>query len=328
MARKIDELARITNLRAVPKDGLFGSPFAAGNLDGFLVKAGYTRLGNQAVTAYRVRFKANTWAGDVEMLREAAAGSEALKEALGRKKVPGTLVKALVLEPDALVLNLTYSFVSPRPAKVAAILKALVGLARTFASPIGTACESCGSEAGARVFLADQVPVSVCAGCRSTQDAEAVRQEEDYRRMDSNPFLGLVYGAATAAVLALAWAGVAYAVDRIFAYAAILMGSAIAWMVNRGMGKINLQGRILTVVFTVASVMGGHYLFLLFAVARLKELPISFDLAMTVARVFPTVAFAESTGVLSFVFSLIGAGYVLYANRPPKFRKAFEPLGN
>jgi hypothetical protein len=168
--------------------------------------------------------------------------------------------------------------------------------------------------------------VRVCTPCRLRQDLEAERQEAEYAQRDSNPLLGTLAAAGTAAALALAWGGIAYATNHVYAYLAVFMGIAIAWSMNKGMGKVNLYGRALTVVLTLGAVVAGDYVFILLAVSRQLAAPLSTALAATVAREFGRLAYGEGTGFISLLFGVIGAGYILYVNRPPVFKKHFRSL--
>jgi len=326
--KKVCELAQLAGLRVAKKAGFNGESFAVGDLQGFLVTAAWTRKGNQAGVSIHVRFKSQSWSGGPEGLRTAAAESQELKEVLRKKKVPASLLKALVQGPDSIGLFWRYSFFAPKPSTVLGILRALTGIAARFAQPIAGTCESCGASSGVEVMLADWIPVSVCSNCRLRQDAEAQRQEEEYTRLESNAVLGIAFGVGAALVLGALWGGIAFGIHRIFAYGAILIGIAIAWAINKGMGKVNLLGRVLTVLLTLGSVFWGDYVCILLSSAKHLDTSIGFGLATAVAQHFFEIEFSEGSGFLSLLFGLIGAGYVLYSNRPPKFRKHYQSINS
>jgi len=240
--------------------------------------------------------------------------------------VPGSLLKGLTPGPDLRSRFWQYSLFSPKASTLLGILRVLTGVAQRFAQPIGGACESCGATSGAQICLADWVPVSICSNCRLRQDAEAQRQEEEYVRADSNAVLGIAFGVGMALALGLAWGGIAYGINRIFAYGAILIGVAIAWAINKGMGKVNLLGRVLTVLLTLGTVFWGDYVFILLSAAKHLDKPLGLELATVVAQKFFEIEFSEGSGFLSLLFGLVGAGYILYGNRPPKFRKHYQPI--
>jgi len=325
--KRVAELARLGGLHTATKAGMGGESLAAGTLQGFLVAASWTRRGNQAGVYCLVRFKPDSWTGGPEALRTAASESRELMEALNKKKVPGALLKGLELGPDGFLLFWPYSFFTPKPDRVLAILRALTALAARYAQPIGGTCEDCGTQSGVQTMLADWIPVSVCRGCQLRQDAEAQQEEEAYARLEPNPVLGITYGLGMAFALALAWGGVAFVINRIFVLGGILIGFSIAWAINKGMGKVNLVGRALTVLLTLASVFAGDYVFILLSSAKHLDRTLDLDLAFSVANRFLEIEFSEASGYLSLLFALIGAGYILYINRPPTFRKHYQPLG-
>jgi hypothetical protein len=45
------------------------------------------------------------------------------------------------------------------------------------------------------------------------------------------------------------------------------------------------------------------------------------------AQHFFEANFQNGSGYISLLFALVGAGYILYMNRPPRFRVTYEPLG-
>ena len=143
----------------------------------------------------------------------------------------------------------------------------------------------------------------------------------------SNPLAGLLYGAAVGVVLAVLWGGIAYLINRIFLWGAIGIGVALAWAINRGMEKVNLFGRMLTVFLTLATVIVGDYLFILFSAAKEVEGGLNLRLAVLVAQEFFEADFKHGSGYVSLLFALVGAAYILYVNRPPKFQVKYEPLG-
>ncbi len=50
------------------------------------------------------------------------------------------------------------------------------------------------------------------------------------------------------------------------------------------------------------------------------------DLARRVAQHFVEINYSAGSGGISLFFALIGAGSILYSNRPPVFRKHYQPL--
>lgn len=325
-AKRLNALAALSGLKRTAK-GPWGGPAVAGSLQGFPVAVAWTRTDRQAAVSILVRFAKGSWTGGPDGLKGLAEGSEPLRAAFGKSVVPKAVLKRLTLLDDGVLLTWPFSFFSPKAEQAFAVLQALVGLVARVAKPVAGSCEGCGRETREGLWLADGVPSRICGGCRQSQDAEALRLMEAYDRLESNPLLGLLYGLAAAALLAGLWGGVAYALNRIFLWGAIGIGVALAWAVNKGMAKVNLFGRILTVLLTVGTVLAGDYLFILLTVAKEAEGGLSLGLAQVLASRFWQLEFAEASGAMSLLFGLVGAGYVLYANRPPRFQVRYEPLG-
>jgi hypothetical protein len=237
-----------------------------------------------------------------------------------------SILKRLALIEDGVLLTWPFSIFSPKAEQAFAVLKGLVDLVGRVAKPVAENCEGCGKETREGLWLAGGVPGRICGGCRQSQDAEALRLMEAYERMDSNPMLGLLYSLVAAAVLAGLWGGLAYALNRIFLWGAIGIGVALAWAISKGMAKVNLFGCILTVLLTVGTVLAGDSLFILLTVGKEAEGGVSLGLAQVLASRFWQVEFAEASGFMSLLFGLVGAGYILDANRPPKFQVRDEPL--
>lgn len=324
--KRLVHLAELARLKTVTK-GPWQGPAVAGSMQGFPVAAAWNRTDSQAQVSFLVRFAKGSWSAGPEGLSTFASTSEELREATGKKTIPKAMLKSFQLLEDGILCHWPFSLFSPKPKVVAAVLKALVGLAVKVAKPVAEQCEGCGREAREGLWMADGVPMRICASCRVSQDEQARRAQEAYEGLASNPLAGVLYGAVTGLVLAALWGGIAYLINRIFLWGAIGIGIALAWAINRGMEKVNLFGRMLTVLLTLATVIAGDYLFILFSAAKDVEGGLSVRLAALAAQHFYEVDFQNGSGYVSLLFALVGAGYILYVNRPPKFHVKYEPLG-
>lgn len=324
--KRLVRLADLTGLKAVAK-GPWQGPAVVGSMQGFPVAAAWSRNQNHSQVSFLARFAKGSWSAGPDGLSAFALNSEELRVATGKKTVPKNLLKSFKLMEDGILCHWQFSLFSPKPEVVAAVLKALVGLAVKTAKPVAEQCEGCGRETREGLWMADGVPTRICTPCRASQDEQARRAQEAYDGLVSNPLAGLLYGAVTGVVLAVLWGGLAYLINRIFLWGAIGIGVALAWAINRGMEKVNLFGRMLTVLLTLATVLAGDYLFILFSAAREVEGGLSLRLAILAAQHFFEADFQEGSGYMSLLFALVGAGYILYVNRPPKFQVKYEPLG-
>ena len=129
-----------------------------------------------------------------------------------------------------------------------------------------------------------------------------------------------------AVAAALAWGGGAYGLQKIFLYAAFVIGFGVAFAVHKGMGKINLYGRIAAILLTMASVLAGDFFFMcLSASAGLHE-PLSFDLAARALPHFVAFEFSDSSGYVSVLFGILGAIGTLVMSRRPVQNRVFVPI--
>ena len=319
-------LAEILNLKSLEKGGPLGAACAIGLIDGFPIAVAWTRRQKQPSVGFLLRFRSGTLKIDPQALGERLAASNDLLTALGKK--PGSNLKLnLTLTQDSLLFFWDYALVAPKPEPVAKVLATLLAAVRDQAQPIGSDCEVCNGRSVGELGCVSGALISVCSGCRERMWEEDRRASEEYAARPSNPMLGTAAGLAAAALCAVLWGVVAYGLERIFLYAGILFGLAIAWTVNKGMGKVNLYGRALTVVLTIVSVLAGDFIFLFLSAADQLAAPKSLALARLVAANFVNIEFSNADGYLSLLFALVGAGFILYANRPPANRREFVRVG-
>ncbi len=319
-------LAKNLNVNTLQKGGPFPSPTAIGMMDGYPVAAAWTKFGQQNAVAILLRFKTGSLKTDAASAGEQIASSSEVLAALSKPKLSTAERRSIRFDEDSLRIDLPWSFRAASPDTVAAVIRALHGILSKISSPVGTACESCNGSSG-ELYCVDGIPRSICPGCRERDGAEGRRQAEIYAGQPANLPMGTLAGITACITMAILWGGVAYAIERIFLYGAILMGLAIAWSVNRGMGKVNLYGRVLAISLTLCSVLLGDYLFILLSTAQEWGESISLEMARLVAAEFPALEFAGgSTGWISLIFGAAGAGYVLWKNRPPALERQMIPV--
>ena len=148
----------------------------------------------------------------------------------------------------------------------------------------------------------------------------------NYEAIEPNYPNGLVLGVLAAVLGGLAWGLVAYGINRIFLYGAILIGYLVAQAVIKGTRKVTRFGQILIPVLTIASVLFGDAIFYTLSVMKSESLPFSMKLLSAVVVHLWEIE-KEGGGILSLLFALVGAGYALFAARKPKFKAAFQQLG-
>lgn len=289
---------------------IFGHKSGAliGVRDGYLIAVGLGKADDRRSSAVRLIVRYGRM--------EPALVKEALKPAKGD-------FKTLKVEPTATAAVRTYSFGKPKTADVSADVESMLAALPGVASSSSGKCEDCGREQR-EVVLFNHVPGYHCSGCqqqiRQKLDATAMQ----YDALETNLPMGLVYGVAAALAGSIAWGGVAYVSNHIFLYGAILIGLQVGKAVVKGIGKIDMAGRILIGVLTVASVVFGDAIFFTLVVMREKHLPFSLLLMQQIVAHLGEI---ESANFASVIFALIGADIIMYGTRKPSFKANFVPLG-
>lgn len=324
-----DNVARLAETlkltRLAKGDTSFGAA-AVGMMDGFPVLASWTRVNRTNALVFLVRFRKGTLRTGTDLLEERVATSPELLSAISKSKLPSADRKSIRAGEDCLRLDLHWSLKAPAAETAAAALRVLQRIVADSAEPIGSTCEECGGTSG-ELYCVNSLPTSICASCREREGEEGRRRAEAYANMSPNVMMGTAAGLFACLVMALLWGGVAYASDRIWLYGAILMGVAIAWAVNRGMGKVNTYGRALAIVLTLGAVILGDYIFILLSVAKQMGAPVGATMAHVVAQHFVEVEFGGgSTGWMSLLFGAVGAVYILWKNRPPALQPRMVPI--
>lgn len=318
-------LASLLKIETMDRSGPVGVASAAGSLDGFPVAVAWTKQDRASIVRIVVRCRRASLSSSPESIRGSIESNPKILAALGRKKLSSYERKSLVVAPDGIAFVWQYAFRAPKPEAVANVVRALVDVAASAARPVGAVCEKCDQQAG-ELFAIDGALTCICAGCREKAGEEDRAKIAAYAALDSRPLAGILAGVAVAALMAIAWGAVAYALDRVFLFASFLIGGAIAWAVNRAAGKVTVLGRGVTVALTIASVMAGDYIFIVLTAGKALHRSVDASLLADVAGAFLQIEFSESSGWISLLFALLGAGYILYVNRPPVAKRKMVPV--
>jgi hypothetical protein len=307
------QVATVAGLQHYPQQGPWGrkSGSAMGTRDGYVTAIGFTRDRQGSRVVILLRFK---------KLEQPELVKSAVKSAAIKKGKLGEVGNSF------LRWEWTYSFTKPKAEEVANLANALREAIRPVTVGFDGRCEQCTSASTPSLTLMNGLPTFICAGCQ-----EKVRQGLDqaavnYEAITPNYPNGLVLGIAAAALGGLAWGLVAYALNYIFLYGAILIGYLVAAGVLKGTGKVTRFGQIIIPVLTVASVLFGDAIFYTLIVMKHQNVAFSGRL-LNVIVVHLWDIESKGNGVLSLLFGLVGAGYALYSARKPKFKAVFQPLG-
>lgn len=307
----LSQLASLTGLPYYEEHRVFGDKSGAliGISDGYVVALGLGKAyGRHAAVKILLRYA---------KAPDSLQVKQALEPARGKFK--------LTTDETTAALVQTYSLGKPDAASIADRLRELTTALKTSALPINAKCEECG-RAEQQMLLLNDIPAYYCSSCQvqMTQklDADAIQ----YEKRETNLMLGLLYGLGAALLGSIAWGGVAYLLNRIFLWGAILIGLFVGKAVVTGIGKVNWAARGMIGVLTAASVAFGDVLFYTFIVMSRNQAAFTTAMKAVLAN-FWKIETAPDGGIVSILFGLIGAGFVMYKTRQPAFKARFVPLG-
>lgn len=309
----LQQVATHAGLQHCPQQGPWGrkSGSAVGTRDGYVTVVGFNRDRQGARVAILIRFK------KVEQpeLVKAALKSAGIKK--GKLAAAGN---------DFIRWEWKYSFTKPKPEEVGRLAEELRAAIKPATMGFDGRCGHCTSSATPALTMMNGLPTYICASCQEKVRLELNQAANNYDAITPNYPNGLVLGVVAAAVGGLAWGLVAYGINRIFLYGAILIGYFVAGAVLKGTGKVTRFGQVIIPILTIASVLFGDAIFYTLSVMKYQHLPFSAKLLNAVVVNLVQIE-SEGSGVLSLIFALVGAGYALYAARKPKFQAVFQPLG-
>ncbi len=309
----LGQAAALAGLRHYPNQGPWGrkSGSAVGTRDGYVTAIGFSRDRQGAKIVILLRFKRTEQPETIKAALKSAGIKKGKLGAVGN---------------DFLRWEWKYSFTKPKPEEVAKLTEDLRTAIKTVTMGFDGRCEHCASASTPSLILMNGMPTFICAGCR-----EKVRQElnlaaTNYDAITPNYPNGLVLGMGAATLGGLAWGLVAYAINYIFLYGAILIGYLVAGGVIKGTGKVTRFGQTIIPLLTVTSVLFGDAIFYTLSVMRHQHVPFSGKLFNTIVQHLWEIE--SKGGVASLIFALVGAGYAIYSARKPKFQAVFQPLGS
>ena len=309
----LQQVASLAGLRHYPQQGPWNrkSGSAVGTRDNYVTAIGFTQKGRAVVLVILLRFK------KVEQQEQLKS---ALKSAAIKKGKLGAIGSNFVR------WEWTYAFTKPKAEEVAKLVEDLRTAIKSVTTPFDGRCEQCGSTSSQSLTLLNGMPMFICATCQEKVRQELNQAAVNYEAITPNYPNGLVLGLGAAAVGGLAWGLIAYAINYIFLYGAILIGFLVARGVIKGTGKVTRFGQLIIPVLTVASVLFGDAIFYTLIVMKDRHVPFTGKLlSMIIMHLWEIES--KGSGVLSLIFGLVGAGYALYSARKPKFQAVFQPLG-
>ncbi len=309
----LQQVATLAGLQHYPQQGPWGrkSGSAVGTRDGYMTAVGFSRNREGARVVILLRFKKIE---QPELVKSAVKSAAIKKGKLG------------AVGNNFLRWEWKYSFTKPKPEEVAKLAEELRTAIKPVTMGFDGRCEQCASASTPSLTLMNGLPTFICAGCQENVRHELNQAAVNYEAITPNYPNGLVLGIGAAALGGLAWGLVAYAINYIFLYGAILIGYFVAGGVLKGTGKVTRLGQIIIPILTIASVLFGDAIFYTLIVMKHQHVPFSGKLLNAIVVHLVDIE-SKGSGVLSLLFGLVGAGYALYSARKPKFQAVFQPLG-
>ncbi len=309
----LQQVATRAGLQHYPQQGPWGrkSGSAVGTRDGYVTAIGFSRDRQGAKVVILLRFKKLEQPDLVKSTVKSAAIKKGKLSAVGN---------------DFLRWEWKYSFAKPKAEEVAKLAEDLRAAIKPVTMGFDGRCEQCASTSTPALTLMNGLPTFICAGCQEKVRHELNQAAVNYEAITPNYPNGLVLGVGAAVLGGLAWGLVAYAINYIFLYGAILIGYFVAAGVLKGTGKVTRFGQIIIPILTVASVLFGDVIFYTLIVMKHQNVPFS-GKVLNVIVVHLWEIESKGSGALSLLFGLVGAGYALYSARKPKFQAMFQPLG-
>ncbi len=309
----LQQVATRAGLQHYPQQGPWGrkSGSVVGTRDGYVTAIGFSRDRQGAKVVILLRFK---------KLEQPDVVKSAVKSAAIKKG------KLSTVGNNFLRWEWKYSFTKPKAEEVAKLAEDLRAAIKPVTMGFDGRCEQCASTSTPALTLMNGQPTFICTGCQEKMRHELSQAAVNYEAITPNYPNGLVLGVGAAVLGGLAWGLVAYAINYIFLYGAILIGYFVAAGVLKGTGKVTRLGQIIIPILTIASVLFGDAIFYTLIVMKHEHVPFSGKLLNAIVVHLVDIE-SKGSGVLSLLFGLVGAGYALYSARKPKFQAVFQPLG-
>jgi hypothetical protein len=309
----LQQVATRASLQHYPQQGPWGrkSGSAVGTRDGYVTVIGTSRDRQGAKVVILLRFK---------KLEQPELVKSAVKSAAIKKGKLGAVGN------DFLSWEWKYSFSKPKVEELAKLAEDLRAAIKPATMGFDGRCEQCASTSTPALTLMNGLPKFICPGCQEKVRHDLNQAAVSYEAITPNYPNGLALGIGAAAVGGLAWGLVAYAINYIFLYGAILIGYFVAAGVLKGTGKVTRFGQFIIPLLTVASVLFGDVIFYTLIVMKHQNVPFSGRI-LNVIVVHLWEIESKGSGALSLLFGLVGAGYAVYSARKPKFQAVFQPLG-
>jgi len=329
--------AREWGLRHAPETGwLTRTEYVIGERNGLLFRAGW---GSQETPGLivAVRFPC---VADLEGMRQALIDDPTLDTLPGKGKARRKMViedtgKKIVrigerpeffLTDTCLMWRRTFAFRTPKPAEVQSWVDTLMTAIASMTPVFNGRCETCATGTTRQYVVVDNLPAMICSTCLQRMQVEGEMADRAYDMKEARHLPGATLALLAAVAGAGAWAGIAALTDRIFALAGIGIGALVAWAYRIGADRVDVAGRIIAAVLTVASVMMGEVLLFSWWVARANP-DVGFNLDAGWYVYLKTWSERPKDEILPLFLALVGAWFATQVLQKPKLKAKIEGAG-
>jgi hypothetical protein len=221
------------------------------------------------------------------------------------RAVRGTKALTLGDQGDAVRCTIPYSFItgSITGAVVIGVLDLLSAGLRAHYRPPAAVCGVCGRPGAEDIVVKDGLPTCVCPGCGEEIRVKRAATRAAYEATRPKYLRGFIYGLFGAAAGALVWAVLIILFESIYLLTAVVIAVAVAFLVKKGMGRVDAAGYVIVVILVPVSIVVGDPLAYVWVVLRETG---SIDLGEAYRAYLSIIADNIGEFFISLLFALAG----------------------
>jgi hypothetical protein len=328
------EWARDWGLTHYPEKGwVHRTEHLVGERKGLLIRVGWGPAENPGLLT-TIRFSKTS---DLARLRQALIDDATLdalpgKGARRRKLVVRTSDRKRIhlgehpeftLSESSLTWRRAFPWRSPNPSRVSAWVDALIDAVARATAPFDGRCETCATGTARSYVLVDDLPVMMCTACQQRLRTEGEMAERSYDLKEARHVNGAALAVVAALVGGVVWSALAALTERIFAAAAIGIGALVAFGYRMGAGRVDVAGRVIAAVLTLASVVMGQAVLYTWWISKARP-DIGFDLDVGWTVYLQRWSTDPGQEILVLFLGLVGAWVASQTLARPKLQAKIE----
>jgi len=332
-----NEWAREWGLAHYPETGwMVRNEHVIGERKGLLIRVGWGTQENPGLIV-AIRFPC---VADLGRLRQTLVDDATLDTLPGKGKARRKMVvedtgrkmirigerPEFFLTDTCLLWRRTFAFRTPKAAEIQTWVDTLVSAVAKATPGFNGRCESCATGSARQYVVIDGLPSMICSTCLERLKADGEMADRAYEMKEARHLPGATFALLAAVVGAVLWAGIAAITQRIFAMAAIGIGALVAWAYRAGAERVDVAGRVIAAILTVASVVMGEILLYTWWVAKANP-EVGFNLDAGWYVYLETWSRSPKDEVMSIFFGLVGAWVASQALQKPKLKASIEAPG-